>query len=119
MQFLKQLTKDVLESSRVYPNQSVAGSPTNKTGYTLIRPGGRDCYPCFWVRDFAQSLECGLSPYEELKHAILLTSRTQAKKDWKTPSGSFVPQGAIADHIGKVQTDSLGQGRYVEQADRS
>ena len=35
MQFLKQLTKDVLESSRVYPNQSVAGSPTNKTGYTV------------------------------------------------------------------------------------
>ena len=117
MQFLKQLTKDVLESSRVYPNQSVAGSPTNKTGYTLIRPGGRDCYPCFWVRDFAQSLECGLIPYEELKHAILLTSRTQAKKDWKTPSGSFVPQGAIADHIGfdAIPIYFPGGASYEEQ----
>ena len=100
MQFLKQLTEDVLESSRVYSNQSIAGSPANTTGHTLIRPGGRECYPCFWVRDFAQSLECGLIPYDELEHALLLTSRTQSTKDWKTPSGSFVPEGSIADHIG-------------------
>ena len=100
MQFLKQLTEDVLESSRVYSNQSVAGSPANTTGNTLVRPGGRECYPCFWVRDFAQSLECGLIPYDELEHALLLTSRTQSKKDWETPSGSFVPEGSIADHIG-------------------
>ena len=117
MQFLKQLTKDVLESSRVYPDQSVVGSAKNTTGDTLIRPGGRECYPCFWVRDFAQSLECGLIRYKELEHALILTAETQATEDWKTPSGSFVPKGSIADHIGfdGVPIYFPGGASYQEQ----
>jgi len=52
--FLEELTKDVLESSRIYPGQAVPlGFGTNNTGGILIRPGGRDCYPAFWIRDYS------------------------------------------------------------------
>jgi len=60
-QFLEKLTMDVLESSRIYPGKEVAaGFGPNNTGGVLIRPGGRDCYPAFWIRDYAMSLESGL-----------------------------------------------------------
>ena len=99
MQFAETLTADVLEASRVYPGQSVAGYGPNATGGTLIRPGGRDCYPSYWIRDFAMSLECGLVSPAEMEHALLLTASRQQNIDWHTPSGSLVPRGAIADHI--------------------
>ena len=99
MQFAETLTADVLEASRVYPGQSVAGYGPNATGGTLIRPGGRDCYPSYWIRDFAMSLECGLVSPAEMEHALRLTASRQQSTDWHTPSGSVVPRGAIADHI--------------------
>ena len=99
MHFAKTLTADVLEASRVYPGQSVAGYGPNATGGTLIRPGGRDCYPSYWIRDFAMSLECGLVSPAEMEHALRLTASRQQSTDWHTPSGSLVPRGAIADHI--------------------
>ncbi len=99
MLFLEDLAGAVLDSSRVRPGQSVAGRGPNTTGGSLIRPGGRDCYPAFWIRDFAMSLECGLIALEELEHALLLTARCQAREDWLTPAGSLVPRGSIADHI--------------------
>ena len=62
-QFLEELTMDVLESSRIYPEEEVAaGFGPNNTGGVLIRPGGRDCYPAFWIRDYAMSLESGSCP---------------------------------------------------------
>lgn len=99
MQFAETLTADVLETSRVYPGQSVAGYGPNETGGTLIRPGGRACYPSYWIRDFAMSLECGLISTAEIEHALRLTARRQQTTDWHTSSGSLVPHGAIADHI--------------------
>jgi hypothetical protein len=55
--FLKYLTRDVLDSSRIYPNQTVIKQfGPNNTGNTLIRPGGRKSYPSFWIRDYAMSL---------------------------------------------------------------
>ena len=66
MQFAETLTANVLENSRVYPGQSVAGYGPNATGGTLIRPGGRACYPSYWIRDFAMSLECGLISTAEI-----------------------------------------------------
>lgn len=97
--FLHKLTAAVIEASRVRPDESIGKFGPNITGNTLIRPGGRNCYPAFWIRDFAMSLECGFISREEQLHALLLTARQQAPYDWHTPSGSFVPKGAIADHI--------------------
>ena len=99
MEFLVEMTEDVIEASRVAPGQLVGGQGPNLTGQTLIRPGGRDCYPAFWIRDFTMSLECGLVPPVEIEHALRLTASRQASEGWHTPSGSFVPRGSIADHI--------------------
>ena len=99
-QFLEELTMDVLESSRIYPGEeAAAGFGPNNTGGVLIRPGGRDCYPAFWIRDYALSLESGLIPPGEQRHMLQLTASTQCNQTWITPGGSLVPYGAVTDHI--------------------
>ncbi len=99
-EFLEKLTKDVLESSRIYPGQNVPlDFGQNNTGGTLIRPGGRNCYPSFWIRDYAMSLDCGFITAEEQKHMLLLTASTQCDQTWISRGGSIIPTGAIADHI--------------------
>lgn len=61
LDFLSGMTKAVLEQSRVYPGQVIAPEfGPNKTGGTLVRPGGRATYPAFWIRDYAMSLDAGL-----------------------------------------------------------
>jgi hypothetical protein len=98
--YIEELTKDVLESSRIYPGQAVSPDfGPNNTGGTLIRPGGRDCYPSFWIRDYAMSLECGFITAAEQKHMLLLTASTQCDQTWITKGGSMIPLGSIADHI--------------------
>ncbi len=100
LDFLKTLTKEVMESSRIYPGQKISevyGS--NNTGGMLIRPGGRDCYPSFWIRDYAMSLESGFITTKEQEHMLLLTASTQCDQTWISNSGSIIPLGAIADHI--------------------
>ncbi len=89
-----------MESSRIVPGQKIADEfGPNNTGGTLIRPGGRSCYPAFWIRDYAMSLESGFVTSEEQKHMLLLAASTQCDQPWITNGGSMVPVGAIADHI--------------------
>lgn len=98
--FLEEMTADVLEQSRIYPLQYISPSfGSNETGGTLIRPGGKDAYPSFWIRDYAMSLETGMVTMEEQLHMLTLTASTQSDKTWVTKGGSVVPYGAIADHI--------------------
>lgn len=99
MAFLRELTAAVLDASRVAPGTKVGGIGPNVTGGTVIRPGGRDCYPAFWIRDYAMSIDSGLVSVEEQRHMLLLTARHQQDERWALPSGSVVPPGAIADHI--------------------
>ena len=100
LDFLKELTKDVMESSRIVPGQKISEEfGPNNTGGTLIRPGGRNCYPAFWIRDYAMSLESGFVTSEEQKHMLQLAASTQCDQAWITNGGSMVPFGAIADHI--------------------
>jgi hypothetical protein len=104
--FLKQLVKDVTESSRIYPEQKLPDPfGSNQTGGVLIRPGGRDTYPAFWIRDYAMSVETGFVCKDEQKHMLLLTAATQCDQTWITRSGNgLIPFGAIADHI-RVETN--------------
>jgi len=97
--FLLEITRDVIECSRIRPGETVSGYKPNTSGGVLIRPGGRECYPAFWIRDYAMSLDSGLIPLDEQKHALLYTVQHQQEGDWRTPSGSLVPHGAIPDHI--------------------
>jgi hypothetical protein len=100
LNFMENLTLAVFESSRIYPGQKISDEfGPNNTGGILIRPGGRDCYPAFWIRDYAMSLESGLVPPEEQKHMLFLTASTQCDQTWITKNGSMIPYGAIADHI--------------------
>lgn len=98
--FLKQMVKDVMDSSRIYPNQLISDNfGPNQTGGILIRPGGRNSYPAFWIRDYAMSIQSGFVTQEEQKHMLLLTAKTQSDEFKFTKWGSFIRKGAVADHI--------------------
>lgn len=99
MKFLEGITAAVVEESRVRPGEKVGAIGPNVTGVTVIRPGGRDCYPAFWIRDYAMSLESGFVTLDEQRHMLLLTARHQQDELWNLPSGSIVPPGSIADHV--------------------
>jgi hypothetical protein len=99
LKYLEAMTRDVISASRILPGQKV--SPDfggNNTGGTLIRPGGRACYPAFWVRDYAMSLETGFITTEEQWHMLQLTASGQCDQTWITETGKMIPAGAIADH---------------------
>ncbi len=98
--FLENITRDVLEASRIYPDQFASKNfGANATGGTLIRPGGRNAYPSFWIRDYAMSLETGFISAKEQEHMLLLTAATQCNQTRITKGGSLIPVGAVADHI--------------------
>ncbi|HEY4209012.1 MAG TPA: hypothetical protein VGM31_19440 [Puia sp.] len=98
--YLRGLTRDVLDSSRIRPGQKVSDEfGSNHTGGTLIRPGGRATYPAFWIRDYAMSLASGFVTREEQWHMLQLTAATQCSQSWVSRPGSLIPAGAIADHI--------------------
>ena len=100
LSFLEGMTKDVLEASRIYPGQFISKDiGSNNTGGTLIRPGGRDASPSFWIRDYAMSLETGMVSKKEQLHMLLLTASTQCDQTLITKGGSLIPLGSIADHI--------------------
>lgn len=100
LSFLEGMTKDVLEASRIYPGQFISKDfGSNNTGGVLIRPGGRNAYPSFWIRDYAMSLETGMVSKKEQLHMLLLTASTQCDQTRITKGGSLVPLGSVADHI--------------------
>lgn len=99
MAFLEDITADVLEASRVPPDAKVGDIGPNTTGQTLIRPGGRNAYPAFWIRDYAMSLDAAMITPEEQRHALFLTASHQPDAEIVLPSGSVLPPGSIPDHI--------------------
>ena len=99
MHFLEGITGAVVDASRVAPGAKVGTIGPNVTGGTVIRPGGRDCYPAFWIRDYAMSIESGFVTAEEQRHMLLLTATHQQDEVRNLPSGSVVTPGSIADHI--------------------
>ena len=100
MEFLRDLTRDVVAASRVKPGQKAGGSPTNSCGFTLIMPGGRGSYPAFWIRDFAMSLKSGFITAEEMRNHLRLAARCQnGPVSRQLKHGLVVPPFAIPDHI--------------------
>ena len=98
--FLEQMVKDVMEASRIYPGQKISKDfGPNQTSGILIRPGGRNSYPAFWIRDYAMSIETGYVSQMEQKHMLELTAKTQSDGVVKTKWGTRIPKGSIADHI--------------------
>jgi len=100
LKFLEGLTKDVVERSRIYSKQLISKEfRANNSGGTLIKPGGRDSYPAFWIRDYAMSIESGFITLEEQKHMLFLTASCQCDQTWISDGGCMIPMGAIPDHI--------------------
>lgn len=99
MAFLKDMAKATLDASRVAPGAMAGKIGPNTSGGTLIRPGGREDYPAFWIRDYAMSVECGIIPAEAQLHALRYTAAHQIDKEVTLPTGSVLPVGSIADHI--------------------
>lgn len=97
--FLQEIATAVVDASRVAPGAHVGNIGPNSTGGTLIRPGGRNSYPAFWIRDYAMSLDSGLVTKDEQRHMLLLTASHQQDTLWELPSGSIVPPDSIPDHI--------------------
>ena len=101
--FLQDMTRSVVDSSRIHPGQelppAIRSYGPNNSGITLIRPGGRDCYPSFWIRDYGMSLESGFITEKEQRDILLYTAARQSDSSWTTKTGSLVPLGAIPDHI--------------------
>lgn len=101
--FLEDLTRAVVDSSRILAGQelppAIRSYGPNRSGITLIKPGGRDCYPSFWVRDYAMSLESGFITGQEQIDILLYTAARQSDSTWVTKTGSLVPRGSIPDHI--------------------
>ena len=118
--FLRDMTRDVVEASRVPPGSNGGGRwpLTNSCGFTLITPG-KDTYTAFWVRDFSMAVDSGFVTAEELRNHLLLTCKAQnGPEDRKLANGLHVPPWAIPDHINYDGRPSFYPGTYSSGQDQ-
>ena len=118
--FLRDLTRDVVEASRVPPNSNGGGrwSITNSCGFTLVTPG-KDTYTAFWIRDFAMSVDSGFITVPELRNHLLLTCRAQnGAADFSLANGLHLPPWSIPDHINYDGRSSFYPGTYSAGQDQ-
>ncbi|WP_043584687.1 hypothetical protein [Geminisphaera colitermitum] len=102
LRYLSGLAAAAIETARVRPGQRVTPDlPANTTSHTLIRPGGRDCYPAVWTQDFAMTLATGhVSPDEMWNHlALIATVQNGPAPRRLALSGALIPPYAIPDHV--------------------
>jgi hypothetical protein len=120
MAFLRDMTRDVVEASRVRPGSNGGGRwpLTNTCGFTLITPG-KDTYTAFWIRDFSMAVDSGFVTAEELRNHLLLTCKAQnGPQDLKLANGLHVPAWAIPDHINYNGGPSFYPGTYSSGHDQ-
>ncbi|CAN5501507.1 hypothetical protein BH09VER1_BH09VER1_53560 [soil metagenome] len=101
LRFFAGFTEASLEASRIRPGERVSDNlPANTSGRTLIRPGGRACYPAVWTQDFAITLATGfVTPQEMSGHLDLIASAQNGAKERRLKSGAIIPPFAIPDHV--------------------
>ncbi len=120
MDFLRDMTRDVIEASRVNPGSNGGGHwhLTNTCGFALITPG-KDTYTAYWVRDFSMSIDSGFITPEELRLHLLLTCRAQNEAtELKLANGLHVPSWAIPDHINYDGRPTYYPGTYASGPDQ-
>jgi hypothetical protein len=114
LRFLRDMTGDVVEASRVKPGSNGGGRwpLTNSCGFTLVTPG-KDTYTAFWPRDFSMSLESGFITAEEMRnHLLLICSVQNGPAELKLANGLHVPPWAIPDHVNYDGRPSYYPGSY-------
>ncbi|MFO7535112.1 MAG: hypothetical protein R6X19_05425 [Kiritimatiellia bacterium] len=96
--FLAVLAEDTAAAVRVS-----AGEPSdlwlNITGGALSKPYASSSMPAFALGDFSLSVESGCFPLADIRHALMLAGSSQNLEKVRVPSGSWIPRGAVADHI--------------------
>ena len=98
--YLADLTEASVEASRVRSGEAVGTRPSNQLGMTVIRPGGRNCYPAVWTQDFCMTLASGFVTDEEaLDHFRLIARGQNGPEEHLLGSGAVVPPFAIPDHL--------------------
>lgn len=117
--FLREMTKDVVEAARLRPGQSVPQTGENRTGITLVRPGGSAGYPSFWIRDSAMSFDSDFITTDEVRGLLLLTAQCQnSKAEIKTTSGAVIPPFSVPDHINPDGRPVYFPGTYSSGPDQ-
>ena len=120
LDFLRDLTRDVVEASRVKPGSNGGGRwpLTNSCGFALITPG-KDTYTACWVRDFSMAVDSGFITADELREHLLLTCRGQnGPTERKLANGLHVPAWAIPDHINYDGGPVYYPGTYASGEDQ-
>lgn len=120
LEFLRDLTRDVIEASRVKPGSNGGGDwkRTNSCGFTLVTPG-KDTYTSYWIRDFAMSADSGFITPDELRQHLLLTCRAQnGPAERRLANGLHLPPWAIPDHINYDGRPSFFPGTYSADDDQ-
>ncbi len=120
LDFLRDMTRDVVEASRVQSGSNGGGRwhLTNSCGFALITPG-KDTYTAYWIRDFSMAADSGFITPEELRQHLLLTCRAQnGAEDRKLANGLHVPPWAIPDHINYDGGPSFYPGTYASGEDQ-
>jgi hypothetical protein len=120
LDFLRAMTRDVVQASRVRPGSNGGGRwpLTNSCGFTLITPG-KDTYTAFWVRDFSMAVESGFGTAEELRNHLLLICKAQnGPVELELANGLHVPAWAIPDHINYNGRPTYYPGTYASGQDQ-
>ena len=118
--FLRDMTHDVVEASRVRPGSNGGGRwpLTNSCGFTLITPG-KDTYTAFWIRDFSMAVDSGFISAEELRNHLRLICKAQnGPVELKLANGLHVPAWAIPDHINYDGRPTYYPGTYASGHDQ-
>jgi hypothetical protein len=118
--FLRDLTQDVVEASRVKPGSNGGGRwpLTNSCGFTLITPG-KDTYTAFWPRDFSMSIGSGFIRVEELRNHLLLICKVQnGPTELRLANDLHVPPWSVPDHINYDGRPSFYPGAYASGPDQ-
>jgi hypothetical protein len=120
LDFLRDMTRDVVEASRVKPGSNGGGRwpLTNTCGFTLVTPG-KDTYTAFWPRDFSMSLGSGFITAGEMRNHLLLICKAQnGPAELTLSNGLHVPPWAIPDHINYDGRPSYYPGSYGSAQDQ-
>ena len=99
--FLREMTQDVIQASRVQPGSNGGGdwSITNACGFALLTPG-KDTYRAFWIRDFSMALDSGLVDAQEISNHLILVCKVQnGAQERNLAHGLHIPPWAVPDHI--------------------
>lgn len=117
MSYLHRVAREVADSARIFPGQTIPGRGSNSTGETLRVPGGTlSYYPAFWVRDAAMMLGADLVPVAEVEGWIKVVAATQpGGEGLHFGHGLFVPPYSIPDHVTLQGEACWYPGAYIEQ----